>query len=191
MSLADKLKKEIGEGPLTPTWKLRPEVLCGANIPKPMHGMAPRVVLGDTWWDKERRAAYHSTNQHCIACGVHRDKAPTSIRGKHWLEGHEIYDIDYLMGRMVYVETVPLCHYCHNYIHDGRLKMLLDSGKLSQSKYAKIIQHGDRILSVNQLEKKRYSGETADWSDWRLIIGNDQYPPLYMTYEAWAEVHRR
>jgi len=72
-------------------WKLRPEVLLCPNVPKPMHGLAPRVVLGSAWWDETRQRAYRSTNYHCIACGVSRERA----KYHQWMEGHELYSINY------------------------------------------------------------------------------------------------
>lgn len=180
------------------TWKLRPEVLLSPNIPKPMHGLAPRVILGTPWWDKTRKAAYASTNQRCIACGVHRNNAAS----RQWLEGHELYDTNYEQGRLTYIETVPLCHYCHNYIHDGRLWYLLQKGEVHQYKYAAIIQHGDKVLAEAGLRSKesheererRFAildreGKIAPWSAWRLVLFGKEYPPLHATYADWVTHH--
>lgn len=38
--------------------KLKPEILCQPNVPTPLHGMAPRVVFGESWWNMKRQAAY-------------------------------------------------------------------------------------------------------------------------------------
>ena len=174
------------------TWSLRPEVLAGPNIPSPMHGVAPRVVLGKVWWDNERKESYKKTSYHCIACGVNKYKA----KARKWLEGHELYDVDYRKGTMTYVETIPLCHYCHNYIHDGRLTWLLRSGKVSHGKYAGILQHGDKVLAEAGLRRPTrrqreeaiaeliIKGEVAEWDDWRLIVHGKKYPPI-KTYEEW------
>lgn len=181
-SLAQTLRgKGVNLNPIV--WIPKPEILLGANIPKPLHGVAPRVVLGVSWWNKEREKAYASTNYHCIACEVHKIKAKYV---KH-LEGHEVYAIDYLKGRSVYIETVPLCHFCHNYIHSGRLEALLNAGKIHHAKYTSIIQHGDSILAKSKLTKPiPYSGPFADWKDWRLVVNGNEYPPLYKTFEEWS-----
>ena len=190
--LTSKFKKALQR-----EWKRRPEVLLCPNIPKPMHGLAPRVVLGQKWWDKTRQAAYTSTLYHCIACGVYKHDA----RGHKWLEGHEWYDIDYAKGRMVYVETIPLCNYCHSYIHDGRLLALLKSREITAQRYAAVIQHGDRVLAAAGLQRMTHAerdeaikqlilaGKIADWGRWRLVVDGKKYKPLYKSYEEWEQAN--
>lgn len=179
-SLAEKLRGKIK--PIT--WTLRPEVLLCPNVPKPMHGVAPRVILGQTWWDQTRDQAYRSTAFHCIACGVYKGDALF----RKWMEGHELYDIDYLLGRMTYLEAIPLCHACHNFIHDGRLQALLDKGEIHQAKYVQIIQHGNRVLRMAGLRKPEpYAGPCADWADWRLVLEGKEYPPKFPSFEAWRQ----
>ncbi len=179
MSLADKLKD------FKPTqWKRRPEVLLCNQTVKPLHGVVPRIILGQEWWDKTRQAAYASTDFHCIACGVYKRDAEE----KPFLEGHEMYETDYAAGRSVYVECVPLCHWCHAFIHDGRLKMLRDKGEITQTKYDQVLAHGKRILKLNGLKKVSIRfGPIAKWEDWRLVIDGIEYPPKYKNYDEWLK----
>lgn len=186
MTLRDRLKGPIEQ----PNWKLSPELLLHPNIPMPMHGVAPRIVLGSTWWNQERVAAYRKVDYHCEACGVKKVHAAYH----RWLEGHEIYDINYTAGRMVYVRTASLCHFCHNYIHSGRLKSLLEKGEIHHAKYVDIIQHGDRVLKQNGLKKLPvHNGKIAEWNEWRLVIefngGIIEIPPVHKSFEAWQEAH--
>lgn len=179
MGLLDRLKDRIEAIPKA-VWTPRPEVLLCANTVKPMHGVVPRVILGSTWWDKTRKAAYASTDYHCIACATH--KVHTSNK---WLEGHELYKIDYKRGIQTYVETVPLCHYCHNFIHDGRLRVLLDNQVITQDKYDAIMEHGAAVLKDAKLKKKHYTGPIAEWSKWRLVLDGKEYPPIFKDYDDW------
>ena len=181
-TLSDRLKR-VKPRPPCPV-KLRPELLLSPNIPKPMHGLAPREILGRKWWDATRKAAYKATAFHCLACGVHKSEAEYH----KWLEGHEVYSIDYLTGKMIYLETVALCHFCHNSIHDGRLKSLLEKGEIHHAKYAAIMQHKDSVLARAGLVcKAGYSGPTADWPDWRLVLDGAEYPPLWRSFDDWRK----
>lgn len=195
MTLKDRLN-ELAKP--KPAWRARPEVLLHPNIPGPLHGLAPRVILGEKWWNETRYAAFSSTNYHCIACTTYKYDTPLDQ-----LEGHELYEIDYYKGRMTYIETVPLCNYCHSYIHDGRLHWLLETRQIPQSKYRKIIQHGDRVLRAVGLIRPRHTtrvrqqrtlesqGRMAPWHEWRLILFGKEYPPLYKTEEEWKEAYQR
>jgi hypothetical protein len=135
--------------------------------------------LGSKWWDETRYATYLSTNRHCIACG---DYYPSH------LEAHEVYSIDYLAGRMTYIETVPLCHLCHCYIHIGRLQALLNKGEVSQDKFTHVLLHGDQVLLNAKLKRAElYEGPFADWNKWRLVLNGKEYKPVFKTYKAWCK----
>lgn len=162
----------------------RPELLLLPQIPKPLHGVAPRVVLGRKWWDKTRQESYRKAWFHCLGCGVHKHEAKLH----KWLEAHEVYDTNYTIGRMYYLETVPLCHLCHNYIHQGRLQALLDKRQITQSRFSMVIQHGERVLSRSGLVRpKPYEGPMAEWSTWRLVVGRKMYKPLFKSMEDWMK----
>ena len=181
MSLADRLREKMSK--VKPKrWKVKPELLLLPQIPKPLHGVAPRIILGSVWWNQTRQEAYRSTNYQCEACGVPK----LSAAYHQWLEGHEVYRTDYVKGRLYYVRTVPLCHFCHNYIHVGRLQWLLDTGKIHHAKFVSIIQHGDQVLASAGLRRPPvYNGVIAPWSKWRLVLNRKHYKPLYPTYEDW------
>lgn len=175
-----------------------PSILLCPNVPKPLHRLAPRNIYGDVWWNKTRKEAYASTDYHCKACGVHKLKA----KFRQWLEGHELYEVNYQKGTATYIHTVPLCHGCHNYIHDGRLTVLLQTGKIHHGKYAAILQHGDNVLKEAGLKKMTRNerelefqglekkGKIAPWHKWRLILDGKEYPTPYKNYEEWYQVHR-
>lgn len=165
-------------------WRLRPEVLLTPTIPKPMHGLAPRVVLGKKWWDQVKAACKKATNNHCQACGtkLYHDEHT------QWLEGHEVYEIDYVLGRMVYIETIPLCTTCHNYVHIGRLRILLTQGAIRKEEFDRVMKHGADVLKRAGLVKPEpYKGPQAEWADWRLVIRGNEYPPLFKSFADWKE----
>lgn len=57
-----------------------PWLLLHPNIPKPLHGLAPRVIKGEKWFNQTKREAKAKLNQHCWACGVHKYDA----KYHHW-----------------------------------------------------------------------------------------------------------
>jgi len=185
------LEAEKEETSRLPKSQCHPSILLHPNIPKPMHGVNPRSILGQSWWDNERKEAEQRTRGHCLACGIHKSKA----RFRQWMEGHELYQINYTKGRMIYIKTVPLCHYCHNYIHSGRMFALLEQGKFNVSQYRAIINHGDRVLAQAKITKPPPeildNSQVASWGDWRLVIDGVEYPPKYKTPAHWAAAFGR
>lgn len=183
-------------------WQRDESILLNPRIPEPLHGLVPRKLLGSTWWNNTRKSAYASTNFHCKACGVHKSQA----KGPKHLEGHELYHIDFYEGRSTYLQTVPLCHYCHNFIHSGRLFMLHESGRMPRQKYLAILRHGDQVLANAGLRKQniqqqnehylqlQMSGTSPPWNDWRLVLLGVEHRPLFSSVEEyrqhWSEKER-
>lgn len=169
------------------TWIL----LC-PNIPKPLHGLAPRVVKGQAWWDQVRHEAYELCNFHCAACGVHKSKALYH----QWLEAHEVYIYDYVNCRLIYQLAVPLCHACHNYIHDGRMIMMVRAGKMEKEKYEAIVKRGDSLIRQHKptmppgLIIARETPSTDErWLLWRMVIDGKEYGPNHESLEAWKNYY--
>lgn len=170
-------------------FKLKPEILCHPNIPLPLHGLSPRSINGQAWWDLTRKEVYLKYNQHCLACGVHRSEAK-----KHkWLEAHEFYNIDYTKGTMSVKSIEPLCHYCHNFIHSGRLQAIYGKEK-SLTEVVEILEHGFQVLAKSKLQcfpgtldfalqvKANTFNVSAykvkceiPWEKWRLVWNGKEY----------------
>jgi hypothetical protein len=165
---------------------LRPELLLGGNIPRPMHGLNPRTIKGQEWWDIQRQAAYERTNFHCLACGVHKSKA----KYHQWLEAHEDYLIDYQKGRMRLLSINALCHSCHMFIHDKFLEQQYLKGKITRNEYYDIINHGMAILKRHRLKFTRPPRSLTRWEDWRMVIDGKEYPPLWKDEKAWKRHYR-
>ncbi len=195
----------------------RPELLLHPNIPKPLHGVNPRNILGQKWWNIVRRRAYLTHNYHCWACGIHKSKA----QYHQWLEAHEVYDIDYATGKIEMKDICALCHSCHNYIHDGRMQMLVMSGQFAFEKYIDILNHGEKIIS-KYLEKvvNNYSGKPwkkpleasqpfqyvfpeikvpgspkptdkmIAWSDWHLVFNGKKYYSRFRDFDEWQAYYQ-
>lgn len=184
---------------------LKPEILTHPHIPPALHGVAPREIMGNAWWDKTRKEVYASTDYHCIACGVHKTEAK-----KHkWLEAHEFWNIDYLTGVCTISEIVPLCHYCHNFIHSGRLSMII-GGEKSEEEVRDILQHGIDICLKNGLKifpftwafaKKlgcningilayQIKANPIKWNEWVLKWNGEQYRSKFKSETDWRNHYK-
>lgn len=92
---------------------LRP-LIAMPNIPKPLHGVNPRTLLGAGTWNKMRKACYVEANDTCEICGA----KPENLRHRH---GHEVYEISYSQGTAKFVRVFCVCSLCHlACIHTGR-----------------------------------------------------------------------
>jgi hypothetical protein len=196
---------------------VRPELLTHPNLPKPLHGLAPREVKGKYWWDKTRKKAYEDNNFRCMACGTHKNDALF----KQHLEAHEDYSIDYEEGSMRIKEIVPLCHACHSFIHSGRLKALMGTKQgVSRANAKIIVERGMRILKEAKLDpffgtaylycemfpNHQYHKELIqraevlqakqtcvniqqDWTKWHLLLDGEKYYSKFKNLYEWEKFY--
>jgi hypothetical protein len=179
--IVSTLNQFNGEEIMTNTF---PWLLFHPNIPKPLHGLAPRIILGEKWWNETKKAAKAKLNYHCWACGIHQSQA----KYHQWLEAHECYSINYNLGRVEYVGTCALCHACHNYIHDGRMLIMVEQGELDIEKYEAIIEHGETVL------KRWFKAKGWQWQGYKeaylpMKLYSDIYPtlPIFSQKIQWVD----
>lgn len=161
--------------------KPRPELLLHPNVPKPLHGMSPRELLGKEWWDKVRQEVYKQAEYRCQAC----DTPKVWAKYHKWLEAHEVYKYDYTIGRARMVEIVALCHSCHSFIHSGYLRVRLDRGLIDPKQFQEIVAAGNRL--TKNLPKPTVPTEIAEWSKWHIVIGDRIFPTKWSSYEDWQK----
>lgn len=184
---------------------MNPEILTHPHIPPPLQDVNPRTIMGTEWWNIQRQVAYKSENYHCSACGVHKSQA----RKHQWLEAHEYYKFDYYEGFLEFVKLVPLCHYCHNFIHSGRLSMIENKEKPT-AEIKEILEHGFNILSLHQLEcfwftldyaqklgvdtkkvqKYKISGRNISWNEWYLLFNGQKYYSKFKNQTEWENFYK-
>ena len=184
----DKILEEISEPKLLFT---RPELLICPNVPKPLHGVNPRTIMGTKKWNEKRREAYAKNNYHCWACGSYHAYDEQHLRFHDTkMDAHEFYSVNYELKTIELIEIVSLCKTCHGYIHNGRLNGLFDKGEVDEQACWEIYTHGDSLLidagypPYNYVDEKTYEDE---WMDWRLIIGYYEHEPKLKSYKEWRE----
>lgn len=190
---------------------MRPDILIHPQIPRPLHGLNPRTLLGQKWWDSQRWTAYQSLQNRCWACGVQAERGKYVQR----LEAHECYDINYEKGQARLREVAALCHACHNFIHSERLWWQWKQKKIPNAKIYEVLQHGIEVLAGHlmspqeatlqlvqslpeqqRLKIPKYmwrspvkTGKYSEvpWGEWRLIIDGKEYRSLWLDEAAWRQ----
>lgn len=148
-----------------------------------LHGTAPRTVLGEDWWKKEREKVKRDSRGYCAACGEHFTNA---VLGKV-LDAHECYDIDYMEGTMTYVQTVALCKACHLYVHKGFMRSQVAAKKMAQELMDAVVERGDMLLREAGLTLLRPSFKnSAAWEDWRLVVHGKKYRGRFPTEDDYG-----
>lgn len=173
-----------------------PSVLLTPRVPTPLHHQNPRSILTQIdpeWWDRTRLKVYESQDRHCACCGVHQDQQKGWVRGQ--LDAHELYQVDYKTGEVRLIAIVPLCKFCHNAIHFGRLTAQRDSGKIQERTYYSIISHANTLLAQNNLPRKNWDASVDDniynvsWDKWCLILNiNGKEQRFYSLYKNQEEL---
>ena len=215
-SIQDKYDVKLIDGWLPPKGDdLRP-LIAMPNIPRPLHGVNPRTLLGTSTWNHMRKACYAQANDTCEICGY----KPENLRHRH---GHEVYEIDYAHGTAKFVRVFCLCSLCHlACIHTGRALTLWkknnplyptefllkgaehafkiihdynvehpDADLRAYSTFLDYLKHDELKGTMEELIKKydiKFYTEVedmAEWGDWKLIVGNREYPTPYASKEEW------
>lgn len=116
--------------------------LCQPNIPHPLHGLAPRIIVGPTEWNRMRRECYEACERRCEICGE------ACLPGK--MDAHELYDFDYESKSATFVRLIGLCKTCHGgVIHSGRaITMYKQQMPLwTEDVLIRAAEHGFRLVS--------------------------------------------
>ena len=185
------------------------------NIPKPLHALPPRNIMGRTAWDKARKLCYYKANYKCEICG----KEPS----KGQLHAHELYTIDYLEGSSTFNRCIAICKEDHDFIHSGRLATLYKEGNTlyPKSYVLRVVEKGFKLihdynkehpdeeplrvfdtfveylkipeiaLEMAQLIKKydikfyKSPKRGCKWKDWHLVWRGKSYYTPYENPEEW------
>lgn len=214
--IMSKYDVKLVDGWLPPSGEdLRP-LIAMPNIPRPLHGVNPRTLLGASTWNHMRKLCYAQANDTCEICGY----KPENLRHRH---GHEVYEIDYAHGTAKFVKVFCLCSLCHlACIHTGRALTLWkkknplyptefllkgaehafkiihdynvehsDADLRAYSTFLDYLKHDELKGTMEELIRKydiKFYTEVedmAEWGDWKLIIGNREYPTPYASKEEW------
>lgn len=146
------------------------EVLTQTILPFSLHGINPRTLMGEAEWNKIKYQVQKESYHECQCCGRYIRHVPGD-----WIETHEMYNIDLEKHEFQLLGFVGLCHECHSYIHQGRLRVLLATNQISRAEYDKIIQHGNRLLKTFGLTKQDLPAKEIENPNWYLLYNGKKY----------------
>ena len=167
---------------------LRPELLLTGERPIVFQGLNPRGIMGQKKWGEVRRKVYASTDYHCLSCGAYR---PYDLEANRFIDeplhAHELYIIDWKNKRMFLGDIVPLCIYCHNYIHQHGMVIRYEKGQNTIQDCWESIDQGLRVCGeqINNINAvKTFKNE---WNKWVFIHEGKEYRSKYKSYNEWKK----
>lgn len=151
---------------------LQPELLGQANVPKPLHGINPRTIMGKAAWTAFRRSILAKQN-YCSACGI--ENVPFDL--------HEDYKTDYNKKYAKIEKYVLLCKDCHSFIHSGLLRVLTAESKDYQ-KAIRILEKGFKICADNNVSV--FEGTYILAKDLKMDVSKvTWYRAKRYTFDGW------
>lgn len=136
------------------TWQCPEEtgvpLITMPNVPRPLHGLAPRTIMGVSTWNHVRKRCYYDAGYKCEICGV--DFA--EIRPRY--AAHELYSYDWIAGTGKFERCIAICQVCHNAIHSGRLiTMYKNQNPLYPKEYVlKVVEHCFKLVNNYNAEHR-------------------------------------
>lgn len=192
-------------------------LLTMPNVPKPLHGLPPRVIMGKSTWDHVRKRCYFEAGYKCEICGCEPPKGQ--------LHAHELYSYDWKAGTGKFERCIAICKQDHDFIHSGRLITMLKNNNILYPKeyvlgvvekgfklvyeyntthrnkkplrvYSTFLNylevpsiHDEMEKLIDKYEIQFYEDpdEQAEWGDWKLLIGDVAHPTPYANYWEWKD----
>ena len=185
------------------------------NVPRPLHGLPPRKIMGQTNWDTMRKRCYYNAKYKCEVCGCEPEKGQ--------LHAHELYTVDWINGTSTFNRCIAICKKDHDFIHSGRLLTLYKQGNILYPKeyVLSVVEKGFKLISevndkyhsdlrayatfleylkvpslcmemqklIKKYNMKFYSEpkKIADWGDWRLVWRGKEYHTPYKSEGDWQK----
>lgn len=188
-------------------------LLTMPNIPKPLHELCPRNIMGEQGWKQYRLNCIKHAKYVCEICGK---------KLTYGAKSHELYTYSYLTGTAVFQRCVCLCSTCHDGIHSGHSITRFKRGEISKEHLLAIIENAFRIIweyncdHANQEPLRLYKSFSdclkvpeihdevaalikkydikfykeddryaARWREWHLFYGNQSYSTRFKSYDSW------
>ena len=190
-----------------------PTILVQPNIPPPMAMTNPRTILGQDWWDLRRSVAYDEFNNQCWACGVSREEAKHKQWLEAHEQYRIDYRAGRMVLEEV-VALCHLCHnFIHSgrllknlqrgFINEN---FYIETIQHGLRVLGGALPHYHTVLSMlravdfgitppshwpDEFDLEKTDGwqsnilsSPAEWSKWRLVMGDNEYKPFFKNEET-------
>lgn len=117
-------------------------------------GVAPREIIG-TRFNAIKANIQALAKNHCMICDRF---VPHTRETGDWIHTHEDYNLDKENNVYTLNQYIGICRQCHEFIHIGRLGMLLEEGQITKEYYDEVVAKGLALLkSIGINEKSSYN----------------------------------
>ena len=191
------------------------------NVPRPLHGPGcqPRTIFGQATWDRMRKRAYFDAGYKCEICGCEPEKKNLHAHELYTVDykaGTSKFERVIAIcrtchdgihsGRLItmYKNKNPLypksyvlrvAENCfslvnqYNKTHEGKIKVY--STYLDYLKVPSIASEMAELIEKYGIEFYNEPKKCAKWEDWKLLIGEKEYPTPYKDQHEWEVAMRR
>ena len=191
-------------------------VLTMPNVYRALHGVAPRTVLGSGTWNRMRKKCCFDAGYKCEACGAEGTLHAHELYDTNWKEGYakfrrcvalcpldHVYFIHSGRALTLFKQGSPL--YPASKLLEGAehgFKQVYEWNESHPEEeslrvYATFVDYLKEPDLKEPMEKliKKYNikfyfeneNHVASWKDWRLIIGDKEYPTPYKSRDDWQK----
>lgn len=149
---------------------VRPEILL-QELPKPLHTITPRFIMGGDKWSKAKRQAAASNNYCCWCCGVNiNDTTPNRLEGSPIIHTEFEWKIVYFRG------VAAVCYKCNSFINLSSVRITEQKGLRESGFSQTIIHHGAALVNVLQkIENINNAYAINDFKNWRYNFDGVEY----------------
>lgn len=119
-------------------------IIAMPNVPAPLHGCAPRTLLGNSTWTHMRKKCYFDADYKSQISGIELDGRNSDLK----CNAHELYSYDYVHGEAYFERAVCISPIEHNFIHSGRMLTMYKKGNplMPKSYLLKVVENGFSII---------------------------------------------
>lgn len=129
-------------------------IIAMPNVPAPLHGCAPRTILGSSTWTHMRKKCYFDADYKSQITGKPLDGQDSDAK----CQAHELYSYDYTAGTAYFERAVCISPMEHNFIHSGRMLTMYKKGNplMPKNYLLKVVENGFKIIyEWNKAHPKR------------------------------------